>query len=215
MPRLTNITYDLFKPRCLRNGNWELGKSVCKAKNLSSIANELHRSGVSSSSILIESRQKRPNEIWNHETVFLNVSTHTDNSVVTFTFSGQVQFWFSHRKAEYRLSRCYEAWALSHVLVSLMNRACFFQLCCFYVFLKDPLFKIYEPPHDKTNKMNVRPAWTQIRVFAVRMKKCWALNYLVSAQWRLWSDWAAQADLSFCWAHISFCWFCRVAAQLS
>ena len=41
-----------------------------------------------------------------------------------------------------------------------------------------------------------------IRDFAVRLKKDWALNYLLSAQWRLWSDWAdARADLSFRWAH--------------
>ena len=26
-------------------------------------------------------------------------------------------------------------------------------------------------------------------VFAIRMKKHWALNYLLSTQWRLWSDW--------------------------
>ena len=42
-----------------------------------------------------------------------------------------------------------------------------------------------EPLHDKTNKMNVRPAKTQITlgilpvwsVFAVRMKKAWVLSY--------------------------------------
>ena len=37
-----------------------------------------------------------------------------------------------------------------------------------------------------------------IRVFAVPMKKAWVLSYSLSAQQRLWSDWAnAQADLSF------------------
>ena len=36
-----------------------------------------------------------------------------------------------------------------------------------------------------------------IRVFAVRMKKNWVLSYPLSAQRRLWSDWAdVQADLS-------------------
>ena len=41
-----------------------------------------------------------------------------------------------------------------------------------------------------------------IRVFAVRMKKAWVLSYPLSAQRRLWSDWAdAQADLSLRWAH--------------
>ena len=25
----------------------------------------------------------------------------------------------------------------------------------------------------------------------------------------------AQADLSLCWAHMSFCWFCHVVTQIS
>ena len=41
-----------------------------------------------------------------------------------------------------------------------------------------------------------------IRVFTVRTKKAWVLSYPLSAQRRLWSDWAdAQADLSLRWAH--------------
>ena len=65
---------------------------------------------------------------------------------------------------------------------------------------------ITEPRHDKTNKVSVRPAKTQIslgiRVFAVRMKKPCVLSYPLSAQQILWSDWAdAQADLSLRWAH--------------
>ena len=53
-----------------------------------------------------------------------------------------------------------------------------------------------------------------IRVFAVRLKKPWVLSYPLSAQRRLWSDWAnAQADLSSLGAH-SLCWFCHVAAQI-
>ena len=41
-----------------------------------------------------------------------------------------------------------------------------------------------------------------IRVFAVRMKKAWVLSYPLSAQRRLWLDWAdAQVDLSLRWAH--------------
>ena len=47
-----------------------------------------------------------------------------------------------------------------------------------------------------------------IRVFSVRMKKAWVLNYPLSAQRRLWSDWAdAQADLSLRWAHSHFVGF--------
>ena len=47
-----------------------------------------------------------------------------------------------------------------------------------------------------------------IRVFAVRMKKAWVLSHPLSAQQRLWSDWAdAQADLSLRWAHSHFVGF--------
>ena len=52
-----------------------------------------------------------------------------------------------------------------------------------------------------------------IRVFAVHMKKAWFLSYPLSAQRRLWSDWAdAQADLSLRWAHSHFVGF--VMSQL-
>ena len=47
-----------------------------------------------------------------------------------------------------------------------------------------------------------------IRVFAVRMKKAWVLSYPLSAQRRLWSNWAdAQADLSLRWVHTHFVGF--------
>ena len=71
----------------------------------------------------------------------------------------------------------------------------------------------YEPRHDKTKKVTAScedsdQPWHQpnlIRVFAVRMKKAWVLSYPLSAQQRLWSDWAgAQADLSLRWAHSHF-----------
>ena len=46
------------------------------------------------------------------------------------------------------------------------------------------------------------------RVFAVRKKKAWILNYPLSTQQRAWSDWAhAQADLSLRWAHSHFVGF--------
>ena len=70
----------------------------------------------------------------------------------------------------------------------------------------------FEPPYDKTNKMACAPSEDSdqtghppnlIRVFAVRMKKHWVPSYPLSAQRRLWSDWAE-----------SFCWFCHVAAHL-
>ena len=73
-----------------------------------------------------------------------------------------------------------------------------------------------EPRHDKTNKMSVpsedsdqpRHPPNLIRVFAVRMKKAWVLSYPLSAQRRLWSDWAdVHSDLSLRWAHIHFVGF--------
>ena len=49
----------------------------------------------------------------------------------------------------------------------------------------------------------------------IRMKKAWVLSYPLSAQWRLWLDWAvAQADLSLRWAHVSMV-FCHEAAHMS
>ena len=83
-----------------------------------------------------------------------------------------------------------------------------------------------EPPHGRTNKVTwaqrrLRSAWASTQspwVFTVRIKKACILSYPLSAQRRLWSDWAdAQADLSLHWAHIHFdgfvmrqlIWFCR------
>ena len=46
-----------------------------------------------------------------------------------------------------------------------------------------------------------------IRVFAVSMKKAWALSYPLTAQRRLWSDCVdAQADQNLRWMHMPFCW---------
>ena len=55
-----------------------------------------------------------------------------------------------------------------------------------------------------------------IRVFATRVKKVWVLRCPVSAQRRLWSDWAdAEADLSFRWVYMPICWFCPGVAHIS
>ena len=62
----------------------------------------------------------------------------------------------------------------------------------------------------KPTKWHLHPAKTKIslRVFAVCMKKAWVLSYPLSAQRRLWSNWAdAQADLSLRWAHSDFVGF--------
>ena len=72
--------------------------------------------------------------------------------------------------------------------------------------------KIYEPPHDKTNKMSVRPAKTQ---FSLGIRPVWSESSLY-AQWvakdqsflHADSKWAeAQADLSLRWAHSHFVCF--------
>ena len=89
---------------------------------------------------------------------------------------------------------------------------------------RDGKIKSNDPQQDKTNKITCVPSKDSeqpghspslIRVFTVHMKKAWVLSYSLSAQLRLWSDWAdAQADLSLCWAHMSFCWFCYAVAQM-
>ena len=80
-----------------------------------------------------------------------------------------------------------------------------------------------EPQHEKHQWSDCAPSEDSdqpghppslIRVFAVRMKKAWVLNYPLRAQRRLirlggcpgWSE-------SSLGAH-SFCWFCHVAAQI-
>ena len=75
---------------------------------------------------------------------------------------------------------------------------------------------IYEPHHDKTNKMSVHPAKTQI---SLGIRPVWSESSLW-AQWVAmdpsflhadtedWSDWAdALADLSLRWAHTHFVGF--------
>ena len=90
--------------------------------------------------------------------------------------------------------------------------------------LTETSYTLLEPAHDKTYKMACAPSEDSdhpghppslIRISAVAMKKAWVLSYPLSAQQRLWSDWAdAQADLSLRWATMSFCWFCRAVAHL-
>ena len=73
-----------------------------------------------------------------------------------------------------------------------------------------------EPPHDKTNKVSVRPAKTQ---FSLGIHPVWSESSLCT-QWVAkdqsflhadsedWSDWAnAQADLCLRWAHTHFVGF--------
>ena len=69
----------------------------------------------------------------------------------------------------------------------------------------------------KPTKWPVRSAKSQISLgiwSAVHSMGSWGSNVSSCGQWRLWSDWAdTQADLSLCWMHMLFCWFCPEAAQ--
>ena len=75
----------------------------------------------------------------------------------------------------------------------------------------------------KQTKWHVCPKKTQISldnrqvwsVFAVLLEIVWVLNYLLSAQQRLWSDLAdAQADLSLRWALMLFCRICHAPTSI-
>ena len=80
------------------------------------------------------------------------------------------------------------------------------------------LLSQYEPPHDETNKMTVRPAKTRISlvirpvwsVFAVGSMGSLGPKLSSCGQRRLWLDWAdAQADLSLRWVHSQFVGFVK------
>ena len=81
---------------------------------------------------------------------------------------------------------------------------------------------IYEPWHDKTNKVAVRQAKTQISlgirpvwsVFAVRMNKHWVLSYPLSAQRRLIRLGGCPGWSESSLGEHSFCLFCHVAAHM-
>ena len=66
----------------------------------------------------------------------------------------------------------------------------------------------YAPSEDSDQPGHPPNLTWLIRVFTVHMKKDWVFSYTLSAQWRLWSDWAdVQADLSLCLAHTHFIGF--------
>ena len=85
------------------------------------------------------------------------------------------------------------------------------------------LFLLYEPPHDKTNIMTVRPAKTQINL---GVRPVWAASSLC-AQWVVKDPSFLHADsedsdqtgrmprlIRVFAGHMSFCWFCQEAAHL-
>ena len=72
--------------------------------------------------------------------------------------------------------------------------------------------------NDLCAQPRLRSAWAPpslFRIFTVLIKKYWVLSYLLTALTEDWSDWVdAQADLSLCSAHRSFCWFCHEMAHI-
>ena len=80
---------------------------------------------------------------------------------------------------------------------------------------------IFAPP-TKSTKCHVCPTKTQISLGIRTVWSVFAVRFMVAQHPRLlhahsedWSDWAdAQADLSLCWAHRSFCWFCHAVAHI-
>ena len=107
------------------------------------------------------------------------------------------QPWHPHRETLIRLSGC-GGWSE----FSLGAHASLFVLSC-----AGSLYSL----HFILSLYNWWTKWhlpCLIRGFSVRMNKHWVLSYPVSALRRPWSDWAdAQADLSFCGAHIKFVGF--------
>ena len=79
----------------------------------------------------------------------------------------------------------------------------------------------FEPPHDKTNKMTVRPAKTQI---SLGIRPVWSKSSLCT-QWVAKDPNFLHADSedsdqtgripSLCWAHMPFCWFCHAGLIFS
>ena len=83
--------------------------------------------------------------------------------------------------------------------------------------------ELNEPPHDKTNKMTVRwaktqislgicPVWSESSLCAHWVAKEPGFLHADSEDWSNWMD--AQADLSLRWVHKPFCWFCHEGAQI-
>ena len=90
-------------------------------------------------------------------------------------------------------------------IMSFLKKKCIFIDVCLLWYV---LLHVYYMSRDMTKstkwlcaQRRLRSAWASA-VFAVRVEKPWVLSYPLSAQRRLWSDWAdAQADLSLRWAH--------------
>ena len=72
-------------------------------------------------------------------------------------------------------------------------------------FFKTPRTTLNEPPHNKTNKMTCAPSELRSACASTQSDQNLCCPHEETSD--------AQADLSLRWAHISFCWFCRVVAH--
>ena len=102
-------------------------------------------------------------------------------------------------------------------------RTCVVYIVWFFLIAESiPGFLLNEPAHDKTNKMACAPsedrtAWASTQSDQSLLCTQWVAQdpsflHVDSKDWSDWSD--AQADLSLRWAHMPFCWFCHVLAQI-
>ena len=86
--------------------------------------------------------------------------------------------------------------------------------CCFMIWAAAQ----QNQQNDMCTQRRLRSAWhlpSLIRVFTVRIIGNYKDPMFLHADSEDWSDWAdAQADLSLCWAHRSFCCFCHAVAHL-
>ena len=153
------------------------------------------------------------------ETEFLNLSSVQARKIgviLTFKkpFHAKIPLFFHvffkfHDFSMHGLFSIYHAFQVFQSLLETCDykgckTACqYCKLCASIIFIflalkmHNPIFKklTFESTRDKTNKMAYAPSEDSDQ--AVRMKKAWVLSYPLSAQRRLWSDWAdAQADLS-------------------
>ena len=81
------------------------------------------------------------------------------------------------------------------------NTKSYSQFCC-----------TYELPHDKTNKMSCVPSEDSDQPrhppSLMSSLSAWRKLGSLATHWAHSED-SAQSDLSLCWAHKSFCWFCH------
>ena len=103
---------------------------------------------------------------------------------------------------------CYNAFALKFfkVTVNCLPKIISLRRLCRTCHLMTKPTKWHMRPAKTLISLGIRPVWSESSLIA--WKKAWVLSYPLSAQRRLWTDWAdAQADLSLRWVHSHFVGF--------